>query len=255
MMSFVISHIVFMYHNLTESNFNEISLNKRALWTEENSKKFLVKYLIIGLIFLCFILICWGINIPSFVADFRGATGWALMVTGQPTKKYVTLIDIGKMLYKSSMNLHIISLSFVQIFFWTVAIVLPLIQLLLLLYIWLVPMTLISRQKMAIVISMINTWTCLEVVVTSVIVFVLEVREYIAFVVGHRCDFINKLLTIYFYDELDGITKCIDVIASLETGTFVLIVAVVIHFGIVSFVLRRCYCSNDNNNKRLIVNS
>ena len=81
----------------------------------------------------------------------------------------------------------------------------------------------------------------MEVFVVAIIASILEIRQFAAFIVGDKCDPINALMKEYFNAELNGDTKCFDVIATLESGCWILFSACIIYFGVASFVMRMCH--------------
>ena len=92
----------------------------------------------------------------------------------------------------------------------------PLALLTLLLFMWLVPLSLHRQRQLFTLAEILNAWTALDVFCVSILAALLELQQFAAFIVGDSCDQINEILSKYLYDELDGDAKCFDVIAKLK---------------------------------------
>ena len=92
----------------------------------------------------------------------------------------------------------------------------PLALLTLLLFMWLVPLSLHRQRQLFTLAEILNAWTALDVFCVSILAALLELQQFAAFIVGDSCDQINEILSKYLYDELDGDATCFDVIAKLK---------------------------------------
>jgi len=81
------------------------------------------------------------------------------------------------------------------------------------------------------------------VFVVSIIAALLELQQFAQFIIGNRCDLINKVLVKYADDMLHHDDKCFDVVATLNTGCWVLFAACVIYVVVGALVIRGCHKS------------
>ncbi|ELR22307.1 uncharacterized protein ACA1_252520 [Acanthamoeba castellanii str. Neff] len=147
-------------------------------------------------------LLITGSVIDSFQFQFRGAFQLLLNFLQEDSFTSYSIISTGLALPSSALNPDSFGVRFIQVTWFSFAIAIPLCYLLLLLVLWLTPLT--PRLQRGVF------------VVTE-------------FIIGSRCDIINPLLAQYFGPYLDGDTKCFDVIATLDDGCFFLFAACAIY--------------------------
>jgi hypothetical protein len=63
-----------------------------------------------------------------------------------------------------------------------------------LLVLWMVPLTYRFQSRLLTLTSTIHAWSALEVFVISIIAALLELQQFAQFIIGNRCDMINKIL-------------------------------------------------------------
>jgi hypothetical protein len=130
---------------------------------------------------------------------------------------------------------------FIQVTWFCFAIVLPLCHQLLLLVLWLTPLTPKLQRRVFVITEVMNAWSALDVVVVSVIVAVLELQTLTQFIIGGRCDLINSILEEYFGSVLGGDKRCFDVRATLDDGCWLLFTACLINIAVGLLVQLTCH--------------
>ncbi len=88
---------------------------------------------------------------------------------------------------------------------------------------------------------MLNAWSSLEVFVVAIMAAILEIRQFAAFIVGQKCDVIYELLRQYFSKYMNGDPKCFDLVATLDTGCWVLFTACIIYIIVGNLVMKKCH--------------
>lgn len=174
-------------------------------------------------------LLITGSVIDSFQFQFRGAFQLLLNFLQEDSFTSYSIISTGLALPSSALNPDSFGVRFIQVTWFSFAIAIPLCYLLLLLVLWLTPLTPRLQRGVFVVTEVFNAWSALEVVVVSIVAALLELQQFSQFIIGSRCDIINPLLAQYFGPYLDGDTKCFDVIATLDDGCFFLFAACAIY--------------------------
>merc|ERR1712167_139486 len=126
-----------------------------------------------------------------------------------------------------------VSLEIVYFFF---GFALPLVQLVLLAVLWVVPLSLKRQQRLYVACEVSTSWAALDVF--AVVAALLEISKFAQFMVGHRCDALNRFLGKHLDRALGGDDKCFDVSTELTRGAWVLLPAAFVS-GVVGVVLLR----------------
>jgi len=98
--------------------------------------------------------------------------------------------------------------------------VVPVVHLLVLLALWLVPLSLSKQRDLLITVDVFQSWGTLEVFVLSILVSVLEISQFTDFMIGNRCDTLNKIL-ILFMAEGKVDPKCFTVTTNMLDGFWI----------------------------------
>jgi hypothetical protein len=253
MMSLIITHIVLALHHHAVDKYDEYSDDsdeKEALWyyafrsdTSHRAWISLKRYVVVLLLLVAFGLISWGAYSVSFAFNFKGAAGLLLKLLGEKTETSYSILSLGLALPAAAPpgGHNVLGVRMIEATFFTFTVAVPLIHLLVLLMLWIVPLSFAWQRKVFVVTEVLNAWSALEVFVISIIAAVLEIRQFAAFIVGDKCDPINAILKEYFNQELDSDAKCFDVIATLEAGCWILFAACIIYLGVATLVMRVCH--------------
>uniref|UniRef100_A0A6B2KY53 Uncharacterized protein n=1 Tax=Arcella intermedia TaxID=1963864 RepID=A0A6B2KY53_9EUKA len=261
MLSLLISHILLFYHRkslkqplptLTLNEDNQSPPNQSlAVRTYPYHKTPI--YLINFILLLCISLIISGSILPSFSFQFEGAAALVLAYLNQTTTQPYSIVTLGLSIPESSENLSsgptgpgligIVGSRYIQITFYLFAMVVPLLQLTVLLYMWMAPMPLHRLKKVMVIAEVFGSWGAVDVFVVSIVAAVLEIDQFAQFIIGGRCDLINQILKDYFDKALNGKDKCFGVVTELQRGCYLLITGCVLYFFLNYFIHKSCHNS------------
>jgi len=247
MLSLIITHFVIKMHDFSveTETFKGTNDNKEALWAHATTGSTLRSaYLLTAVtVLLCIsgVLVGFGISIKSFDFSFRGAFGLLLKFLDQPEGVAFSVISLGQAFPNSSIAPDSFGTRFIQVSFFIFAVAMPIAYVICLLVLWMIPLTYKFQSRLLTLTATIHAWSALEVFVISIIAALLELQQFAQFIIGHRCDLINKILRSYGNEMLHGDDKCFDVVATLKTGCWVLFAACVIYVVVGSLVVRGCH--------------
>jgi len=243
MMSLTMSHIILALHNYAKgapeiNDPERLPLYAYAFRSKNKLARKGLTFLMVFLVVFALILVSVGSAIISFEFQFKGALELILEYLGQPTNQPYSVITLGVGLPGSSETPNSFGVRWIQATFFIFALVVPLLYLTTLLFLWLTPMTFKMQKRVFVCTEVLNAWAALEVFVVSIIAALLEIQQFAAFIIGDKCDGIDKILEKYFVDQLDGDVTCFDVIATLESGCWLLFGACIIYVAVGSLVIR-----------------
>jgi len=178
-------------------------------------------------------LVIVGCCLASFDFHIEGLAG---LVLGDKAKRRYSLMSLGEAIPGSSNEESgAMSLEVVYFFF---GFALPLVQLVLLTVLWVVPLSLKLQQRLYVACEVSTSWAALDVFAVGVVAALLEISKFAQFMVGDRCDALNRFLGKHLDRALNGDDKCFDVSTELTRGAWVLLPAAFVS-GVVGVVLLR----------------
>jgi hypothetical protein len=184
-----------------------------------------------------------GFGEPSFVFEIGGLAGMAL---GDKSKRTsYSLLSLGGAIPDSVENPDNFGILFLQSAYYFYAVATPIACLLCLTLLFICPMSL-SRQKSLLVVAEIaNAWSAVEVFVLSICAALLQISTFASFIIGDKCDLINKLMRELSKREdivipnMDDNPVCFTVQASVDpSNCWFLIVGVLLNSFVVSIGLQ-----------------
>ncbi len=179
------------------------------------------------------LLVVVGCCLASFDFHIEGLAG---LVLGDKAKRRYSLMSLGEAIPGSSNEESgALSLEVVYFFF---GFALPLVQLVLLAVLWGVPLSLKLQQRLYVACEVSTSWAALDVFAVGVVAALLEISKFAQFMVGDRCDALNRFLGKHLDRALGGDDKCFDVSTELTRGAWVLLPAAFVS-GVVGVVLLR----------------
>jgi len=256
MMSLAATHIVLACHRKETKESAQAKPNRvriedtkwEALHTHAfKSSKFLSRYtwavniFIVSLVIMSIALLISGSIIESFQFQFKGAFQLLLEFLDQPAITSYSLISTGVALPDSAWHPNSIGIRYIQATWFCFAIAIPLCYMLLLLILWLTPMTAKLQRTVFVITEVFNAWSALDVVVVSIIAALLELQQFSQFIIGDRCDLINPIIKQLFNQELNGDAKCFDVVATLDQGCWLLFTSCIIYIMVGLVVQLTCH--------------
>ena len=195
-----------------------------------------VNYALISLVSSSAAFIIAGCIFPSFSIEVFGLLGVAVE-SGQESreaKTYHSVFTVIKMLFEQAKFLEIVKNyvglgSFSVIFALTVLLV-PILQSLVLLGHWFVPMTMKQRMKMSVLVEILQAWQYAEVYVIAIFVASWQLGPISSFMVNSYCDSLDGFFSeLVFYGILKNEdAQCFAVESSIEAGFFILAVGAIL---------------------------
>lgn len=169
-----------------------------------------------------------------FSFTFRGVTG---LILGDSASSSYSLVSVGnELLHQSSLGIYFI--WFMYFFF---ALIIPVVQLLCLMVLWLVPMSIRVQKSLLFAVEMFRAWGALEVFIVSVLACLYELGQFVQFIIGDKCDEINEFLSTYATGVLHGETQCFNVTGSIEGEAYwVILVGAFLAFINTTFICLLC---------------
>jgi hypothetical protein len=194
-------------------------------------------------------LTVWGVAVPSFEFNFGGAVSILLEYLHMPVVQRFSVLSLGWNLPDASEFPDSIGSRWVQAVFFLFACVVPMLHVLLMLALWTVRMSKRMQRKCFLAAEILNAWSALEVFVFSIIAAILQIQQFVLFIVGDKCDLINRILAEYFDQVLHGDDQCFDVRATLQPGCWILFLAIVFLFIARNVVMHLCHIAISEQNE------
>jgi len=196
------------------------------------------KLLVSFLLFLGVCVILAGSIIESFRFEFKGL---ASLFLGDDATRTYSLLSVTKAIPQASSNPSGVGVIWIQAVFYTVSFAVPLCHLVVMMFLWWVPMTAKVQYSVFYFTEVLNAWSALDVFVVSIIAAILEIQQFAKFLVGDKCDVIDAFLKQHMTQYLGGYNTCFTVIATLSDGCWVLFFACLISLVVSQTVMRTCH--------------
>jgi len=167
-----------------------------------------------------------GVAIGSFMYSFDIIlSGYAGELLGDTTTPY-SIVSLIKDLPDATPTTPAAIIYAFQAVFGLICLVIPLAWLLQVAVLWAVPMSPSWQRRMRSFAEVLHAWSCLDVFLLTVLVSLLELNQFAAFIIGGECDGLNKLVSQYLgYMVTDSDDGCLQVNTAFEPGYVVLFLA------------------------------
>jgi len=245
MCSLLITHVVVYYHRkISEEVDNSDSYEKKSLQTysrRSHTGTSVLLFSVAPLLVIAAALVVSGTIISSFEFEFKGAFGYLLSLLHEPATSSFSVLSLGMFIPSSSDAPYSVGTLFLQVLFFILICVMPLVYLSLLVLLWLWPFTFSAQRRLLHITEIAQAWASLEVFVVAVIAALLELQQFAQFILGDRCDKINLYLAKYAEPLIGSDYKCFDVVASLKTGCWVMFSACIIYVVVGVMVIKFCH--------------
>eukprot|EP00730_Choanoeca_flexa_P002675 TRINITY_DN11127_c0_g1_i3.p1 TRINITY_DN11127_c0_g1~~TRINITY_DN11127_c0_g1_i3.p1 ORF type:complete len:977 (+),score=222.83 TRINITY_DN11127_c0_g1_i3:236-2932(+) len=182
-----------------------------------------------------------GCITDAFTFNMKGLIAWLYEQDGFSSQRTYSLWSMFWDLPAANPNPNGLAIRFVQAFYLLFACAVPLIQQLVLLVLWLTPLTAKAQRRLYIAAEILFAWSGLEVYLLSIVMALLQLQPLTHFIIGHKCDTINALLRPFLSRELDGDSVCFDVTTDINNGTFILVGCCVVNMLATLVVMRLCH--------------
>ena len=222
-----------VYSGRKESLSRHVFDDKRGRGLVRLTKRF--RRSVLAAMILTFILICVGVNLPSFHFKFNGAAGTVL---GEDRIRRFSLVTIGEHI-PQSVESSSFGVYWIQTSYFFFALIMPIVCLASMVALFLVPMTLKQQTKVFLIAEVANAWSAIEVFVIAIVVSLLELSPFAESMVGEHCGLINQILSGWSGGTGDNdLHYCFDVKSSIDGSAAVLITAVILNSFLISSLHR-----------------
>jgi len=124
------------------------------------------------------------------------------------------------------------TVRFTQVVFIMTAFIFPVLHILAMFVLWLVPFKRKVQHYLHYACEVLSAWSCVDVFIISIIAACLEIQQFAGFMVGDKCDFLTPYMEEYFVDYVGENLSCFEVIATLESGCYVLFIGTIIYTAV-----------------------
>lgn len=246
-LSLLLGHyVVYLHHTSLFYATNSISSNiiaKETIWNhsfksnrlkgKHGKLSMVAKYLWIALMGLSSLSVAVGFGSPFISFEFEGLVG-SLM--GSHRKVVYSMINLGKAIPESAINpsLGILMIQWTYFFF---TIFMPLFTLVIIAVMFSIPITTGQFRRLILFAEICNAWNALDVFLVSVVASLLELPTFANFMVGHRCDIINRIIKDNF-ETFDGKDVCFGIHTSIGKSSWVLITGTLLQSHLIRISLK-----------------
>jgi len=173
-----------------------------------------------------------GTILDTFSFDFVGLVGWLLpMLDIDPHRAY-SVLSLTTEVPPSAQEPNSFTVRFTQVVFIMTAFIFPVLHILAMFVLWLVPFKRKVQHYLHYACEVLSAWSCVDVFIISIIAACLEIQQFAGFMVGDKCDFLTPYMEEYFVDYVGENLSCFEVIATLESGCYVLFIGTIIYTAV-----------------------
>ena len=220
MTSLAMGHIVLAFNrhatakgSMPENGEKMVLMNYKFNFDGKQVKmKSSTKIVTISLLLLAIVLLGIGAVTDSFNFVFEGAAG---LVLGDKSEASYSLVSLGEQIPLSVDNPDRFEIRWIEIVYFLFALGMPFACLVVMLFLFTSNLTLRSANRLYVLAEVANAWSALEVFVISIIAALTEISQFASFIIGDKCDGINKILEEFLDKPLEGNDICFDVKATL----------------------------------------
>jgi len=189
-------------------------------------------FLVFLVFMISFVLILFGINLNGLFITYAG--NLPLLTQGQLTTKPLAYFSIiGNVVMPNPLTAPII--RSVQALYYIISIALPVIHLILLAFLWFVPLSVNLQGSAFSGTEIISAWSSLEVFLVSFVVLLGQLPLVAQLVVGQACLGLTNLITLSGGQPLG---PCFTVTSRLDVGTYVSLVGAFLYVVAANIILR-----------------
>jgi len=184
--------------------------------------------LTVGLV-LSMIMMILGTVLNTFSFDFVGLVGWLFpMLDIDPHRAY-SVLSLTDEVPPSAQEPNSFTVRFTQVVFIMTAFVFPVLHIASMLVLWLVPFKRKVQHYLRYACEVLSAWSCVDVFIISIIAACLEIQQFAGFMVGDKCDFLTPYLDEFLGEFLGEYKSCFEVVATLESGCYVLFIGTILY--------------------------
>eukprot|EP00759_Apiculatamorpha_spiralis_P003507 PhF_6_TR11673/c0_g1_i1/m.18889 len=240
--SLIISHVEMHYHRVAGHIFEEIAkdaLSIRSL-ADRSQWKGVYRWGVVFTLTACCIFVVIGSIIHSFQFEFHGAAEVVFSYLNESTHQPYSVLSLGTAIPYASHDYSNPGIYFIQVTFFLFSCVVPVVHLVLMIVLWITPMRQAAQQKLYLACEVLLAWSAVDVFVIAIIAALLEIEQFVGFIIGDNCDAINQVLKEYMSDVFPD-SRCFDVKATLLGGCWMLFGAMIVYGVVAAVVMRLCH--------------
>jgi len=187
--------------------------------------------LTVGLAFSMIMMIL-GTALETFSFDFVGLVGWLLPMLDIPAHRAYSVLSLTVEVPPSAQEPNSFTVRFTQVIFILTAFIVPVLHIASMLILWLVPLKRKVQHYIMYACEVLSAWSCVDVFIISIIAACLQIEQFAGFMVGDKCDFLIPYLEEFLADFVGEYLSCFTVIATLESGCYVLFIGTIVHTAV-----------------------
>lgn len=185
------------------------------------------------------ILVLVGICVDTFQFKFLGMAGFVL--GPKDSVRSFSVLSLGMRVPYATLAPNSLPSRWLQGFFLMFSGLSVLAYHAILIVLWCAPLSHRLQTHFFVASQVLNAWSGLDVFVLSICVCILEIERFATYIVGHKCDALNKLLVrLPFADDIPGPKTCFDVDSELKAGFWILLTAAIISGVVGRLMIARC---------------
>ena len=163
-----------------------------------------------------------GLLVESFSFEFQGLAGGALESGGGGRSQRYSVLSLG-LAIRPSVQEPDVGIYLIEATYFLFTAVAPILQLICLLLLWLWPMKDGAQRCGLAVAEVLTAWSCIDVLVLTLVAAVLQIQQFAAFIIGDQCTAIDDILQDWDPSLFPGgDATCFDVVARLHEGCWLL---------------------------------
>jgi hypothetical protein len=186
------------------------------------------------------VLVCVGLFLPSFEFDIKGLL--AIILGAEKSVRSYSVVTLGLAIPDGNPNPNSLGIRWIQLVYFLFIIVAVLLYHAILLILWCAPLGKKLQKKALIAAQIINAWSSMDVFVASIFASLLEIEQFANFIVGDKCDAIDKIVASYpkYADKIPGGPTCFALTTKLEPGFWILCTAAIVSSITGQIMIARC---------------
>jgi len=241
LVSLVMSHVLLGLHRYVQpdDHLNDCDDAKRwrpmflyAANGKDAPVRWTTRILLTAGLVVSMVMMILGTVLNTFSFDFVGLVGWLLPMLGIDSKRAYSVLSLTEEVPPSAQEPNSFTVRFTQVVFIMTAFVIPLMHITAMLVLWLAPLKRKVQHYLNYACEVLSAWSCVDVFIISIIAACLEIQQFAGFMVGDKCDFLIPYLNEYFADFVGDYLSCFEVIATLESGCYVLFIGTIIYTAV-----------------------
>jgi hypothetical protein len=187
-----------------------------------------------------FALVVAGATVNSFNFEFSGLVG---AILGDAAIQDFSLLSLAHKMPYTTETPNSFGIRWIQVSFIFFAFIAPLCHFLVLMVLWIRPMTLYGQKMTFMLAEVCYAWSALDVFIISIIAALAEIKQFAEFVIGSKCTPIVGIVekSAALMDYTHGNPACFDVDTNLESGCWLLFASCLVAHVVAQIIMRSAH--------------